>query len=565
MRLQWTHRLRDYFAKEKYYVEVSSAATLGAISEVEIVHELPPPTEAEESTKDDEEWTGNDDDTAQPATRKRKAHCSSSQILSKSTPSDEPAEEAAAVVEQPTFEQFSRCYQGSETRLLLRTCAVQSAILASLVARHEVYAPLAGTSFHALCQNRSQFSVVWFSDAVFMSSLRFTKRGDKEVDDYYFVLVPRNGKSLCVRVYTIPSLAIDLANKKPKKGSSQKPAPSLAPITFLASLVSHLPADYFASIHFVWRREDCPHPVVRFLSLVPPHVVQPALRRGTSYDRLTTVAYYRLLSPRLIDAVLKYCGENRLSVRHHFEVPLGTGVNTILRQSPHLRHIHVPKIFFSQCMANGTLFTANGHIESMSVDFCDSGSRLLEGISRSRSLKRLYLRVHVQQYRQFLKVHSYFLNKALSGVSTMQEIIIFFHDYTGKDMLQSVFQTLDLYCGPGPGKLCHFSIMTGPWSDKRSWFVIRKGTASSDVWDKMVSPRLALNWYCMHHQDRPIHGKKSSPLKQDAKERSQENMVSWKVRAVNLGIVYRKTTHHSPHDLSTVNACLLFAILRYSS
>jgi hypothetical protein len=72
-----------------------------------------------------------------------------------------------------------------------------------------------------------------------------------------------------------------------------------------------------------------------------------------------------------------------------------------------------------------------------------------------------------------------------------------------------------------------------------------------------------MNWYSEHSGNRPNRGAASG--NEAILEGSQQNFVSWKVRAVNLGIVYRKTTYHVPHDTSTANACLLFALLRYGN
>jgi hypothetical protein len=563
MRLQRTHRLRDYFAKERYYIEVSDAASLCAIKEVELIQEQR--VTVTDGAEIGEEFTGNAADTSLSATRKRKAltTSSTSQVLNSTLPKDD----ATTLDDPPTFEQLSCCYQEHGTNMLMRTSETKSAILASLVARHEFYAPQALTSFPALCQDKEQFSVVWLSDTVFMSPMRFLKRGNTEVADYVVILAPWHGKRLCFCVYSIPSLAAEFANR-----SSQKPEPCLAPIAFLASVVSLLPADYFEAIHFLWRREDRPQPVLKFLSIVPSQTPKPVMRRGAAHPRLIKVTFYGTLGPRLIDAVLKYSEDNRLFVRHSVDVPLQTSVNAALLKSPHLRHVHIPKQYLSQSLAGQVPFTENGSIESMSIDFCGSGSSLLKGAGRNRSLKRLYIYVGgpPQECTKFLKGHSYLLNESLSGVSKKQEVIVWFKDCFGRGMLDSVFQILDLNCVTSRSKLLHISVVTGRYIEKQGRFKLREGAASSDPWDKFVCPLLAMNWYNELYQHPLKHGKERPALKdatlgESRLERSHQNALSWKVRAVNLGIVYRKTTYHVPRNMATVNACLLFALCRQGS
>jgi hypothetical protein len=233
----------------------------------------------------------------------------------------------------------------------------------------------------------------------------------------------------------------------------------------------------------------------------------------------------------------------------------------MLRESPHLRHVHIPTDFFELSSAGEVPFIENGHIESVSVDFCvGEGLDLLRSAGRSCSLKRLYLQVPDWQFQAFVNGYSYLLNEALSGVSNLQEIKIFFTSRKRTE-LGSFFQALDLNCVTGRSMLRHVSIMTGDWNGEQSWSDVRKGVRSIDLWDKVVSPRLAMNWYSSLGKEAIKEGS------QQVEEGNCRKLVSYKARAVNLGIVYRKTTYHVPHDprgirVSTANACLLFALLR---
>jgi hypothetical protein len=556
MRLQWTHRLRDYLSNEKYCIEVSKAGSLCAMKEVELIHE--PPVVGMERTPGHVELIGDGGEAAPSATRKRKAPTKSksgSKALKDSTPKDHHhIEPVVLCTDYPSFEQFSDCYQEQEGHLLLKTSATKSDILASFVARHEFCAAHAGASFDALCQEGKQFSVFWFSDTVFMSSIRFCMRGGRDVPDYDISLVPRHGRKAVFFVYSILSFA--------KGRLRRKRVPSQTPITFLASMATRLPSDYFEAIHFTWRRVDCPQPAVEFLSVVPPQ--PPLTMRSNTWDNLTTVRFQSPLTPHLIGAALAYCEANRLSVRHHFDCPLVEDVNRVLLESPYLQHVHIPDQYFHRNSTEVAPFTENGNIESMSVDFYSyigAELSLLRSAGRSLSLKRLYLVVRFRYFEVFVSQYSYLLNEALSGDSNLQEIMIFFKDRKRAD-LDSLFQSLDMNCVTARTKLCHFSITTGRWNDKRSWYAVRDGIVSSDLWDKSVSPRLAINWYSEHNRGLP---KYAASGKEAIMEGSQQNLVSWKVRAVNLGIVYRKTTCQVPHDMSTANASMLFALVRYGN
>jgi hypothetical protein len=57
-------------------------------------------------------------------------------------------------------------------------------------------------------------------------------------------------------------------------------------------------------------------------------------------------------------------------------------------------------------------------------------------------------------------------------------------------------------------------------------------------WDETIFPQLALNW-C-------------------SKKLTQAPDLRLLISAINQGILYRKTTHHKPYNMSTANACVIF-------
>jgi hypothetical protein len=244
---------------------------------------------------------GGETGTTPSATRKRKAPTegkNGSKVLNNSTPQGHHDIEPVAVANDlPSFEQFSGCYQKQRKYVKLMKTSDKCDILASSGGRHAAHA---GTSFDALRGDGTQVSVIWFSDTVFMSSLCFSKRGSLGLSDYHINLVPRHEKTaMQFFVYSILNLA--------KATRQLKPMPSLTPISFLASMTSRLPADYFAAIDFVWHRDDCPQPALEFLSIVPSRKTEVPAPWSNSDDKLTTVSFHGERSPDLIGAALENC------------------------------------------------------------------------------------------------------------------------------------------------------------------------------------------------------------------------------------------------------------------
>jgi hypothetical protein len=523
MRLRWTRRLWDYLAKEDWYVEECS---LKYFREVEL--------ECDEDVS-----LGISTDQQSP--QKQKLTTS--------------VENGVTSDCQLSFDQFRQCYSRCRGSVCLATCKDAKTIATPLrsmssLAPPECHKPL--ELLDNMAQSETGFFIVWISDTVFVSSIQFKiSRHHGSLDEYRIFMSPRLSNDYLVYfVYSLP-----LVSKDPPQ---PRLAPPIAPISFLGSMVNVLPFGYFKAISFFWYRYISEPPLKELLSLVPtpkPGVIP--------FEALTTLTFCSLLSRDQIHAVLSHCEENNLWVQPKFSVQGSTfhEYNSALRESPHLRHIHIPLHYFRhQLERDEAPFTVNEHLESMTIDYFPHiygadmwpSSSLLKVVSCCRNLKHLYMRV--KGWKRFLNVNSSVLNWVISGAIPLEEVVVS-SCVDPAPNFQSVWANLSLTLlgcfVAGQRNLCHFSIVAK--HRKGSWPIPKflKAPMNLEPWDKLVTPSLALNCF------RKLQSGNT------AKEtRMHENSVAWKVRAVNLGVVYRKTTYHTPHDMSTANAGVLFALLR---
>jgi hypothetical protein len=359
MKIRWTHRLRDYMAEADFFVEVSDAGSFCKMREAELVHEeTATPVAATLAAG------------SRSSTRKRNAAAttSTSSTARKKAASKSvvPSHQCDPVFEDPpTFELFNQCYKRRETDYFLKTKskADRKYIRTSYLARPDFR--VAETSFEAMVQEGHRFAVLWLTESVFITSRKFwIQYGDAGLAEYQIALVPRSSlEATVLYVYSIPFMMIS--------------RPSPVAISFLASLCNQLPCDFFKHIHFCWFREDIPPPLVKQLSIVP--TIRPTASETTDGKDFTKVWFsnrawnaFRLcdicLQPPDIQAALSYCGQNNLAVRLVLGLELNAAVNTVLRESPHLRHVHIPRDTYLQNLAEGeTPFTENDSIETISA------------------------------------------------------------------------------------------------------------------------------------------------------------------------------------------------------
>jgi hypothetical protein len=458
----------------------------------------------------------------------------------------------------PTFDQFHKCYSASQENFFLITLAMQSpsfrcdeyfhTMKERLDTTFDTMKERGDTSFDTMMEERQQFSVLWFTENVFMSSKRFWVSGYKVLDYQIGLTLYDSDKTVTFYVYSFSAIG----------GSQPRQPPSLMPISFLASMTSTLQEDFFTTIHFTWHRNDFPSPLLKFLSLIPT-------RKGSRVEgaldckALTRLEIGNQLALQDIRTVLRHCGERDLPLRLDLNLQLTADVNEELRESPHLRHIHIPTslpFLGSSEFKDDAAFTGNHHIESMSVDFVGSWYRYIgqhswTGVTRNRGLKHLYIKFACED--TFLRHYGELYQWAFSDASRVQEMVFIFLANRTPNRLDNVSTILDRLCSShrGPTNLCHLSLVSTSQDIKQNWPVpeFEEAMVNTDSWDKFVSPRLTMNYY-------------NSRLGPGFSTERRQALVPWKVRAVSSGIVYRRTTFHVPHDMSTANASLLLALLK---
>jgi hypothetical protein len=563
MKIRWTHRLRDYMAEADYFVEVSDAGSFCKIREAELVHEEATPAAATLAAG------------SRSSTRKRNAAAatstSSTARKKAASKSVAPSRQCDPVFEDPpTFELFNQCYNRRETDYFLKTKskAAMKYIRTSYLARPDFR--VAETSFEAMVQEGHRFAVLWLTESVFISSIKFWIRyGDTGLADYQIALVPRNSlETTMFYVYSIPLMMIS--------------PPSLVAISFVASLCKQLPCDYFRYIIFGWFRNDIPPPLVRQLSIVPTS--RPCAHKGTDGTDFTKILFSKkawssyirydfvTLEPQDIRAVLSYCGKNNLAVRLVLGLELNTAVNAALGESPHLRHVDIPApLHWHEVDEGETPFTENGSIETISAFFDCSGTSVspqLKGIVHNRGLKRAH--VATWDGPECVDTLSFLFRAVFSGTSMLQEMIVVFvpSSFTSnnsRDGFDSVLTIVEGRSVADESKLCHVSVVRGNSDEPLDWPVpvFQEAMVNSASWDKLVSPHLTVNCYydCLRNHQECENGSLDASASLLGKSATAGRLVPWSVRAVNLGIVYRKTTFNVPHDMSTANASVLYGLL----
>jgi hypothetical protein len=555
VRLQRTHRLRDYFAKNGYLVPCDSVGPFSEIQEVELIHEV---TKQQSSS----------------SKRKMRNNSANANITTKNRDHEG---QTIAFETLPTFEEFLQCYKTRPTayfNLSRKTTCSKTDVLTRFIARPEFHSP--HTTFDIIRQEAKPFNLIWLTDAVFMCSFGFYKKGRmEELTEYMIVISSRQQpKPVHFCVYSLASLASGAEWRG-------RPPPSELPIDFLWNM---LKGTDLKRIKLDWERSNFIPPVVKFVSIIPLSIAHPRCQETPSYDELTDVVFRAKLEAEEINSLLKYCGERNLPVRYEFDqYSGGEHVNKVLRESPHLRHILIPvALLWIKLEEGGAPFTENPHIVSMSVDYSSRGS-ILRGAARNPGLKYLHIQLSWRDSKAFAGSDSFLLPDILYGAYPLEEMIILFDCFLSID---DVAKILDGCTEPVRTNLRHFSVITNdpeefddcaedsgveldssiepvrtPGYDvvrvdsgeEKQWPMPRfkEAMINKASWDRIIFPRLALNWWYGNYFQKRISGGSD-----------QWALVPWIVQAVNLGIVYRKTTFHTPHDTSSANAGVLFALVR---
>jgi hypothetical protein len=194
-------------------------------------------------------------------------------------------------------------------------------------------------------------------------------------------------------------------------------------------------------------------------------------------------------------------------------------------------------------------------------------SNCLDGIVRNPNVKKLYVLIGFPYRWEHFQQQS--LADALSGHIQLNELIVAFgaSSSSAPNRIREGLRSLVAACGvTKSGSLHHLSVVNYSHRyDRWPHVELHPESSKNDAsWDTNMSPALAMNWYkhesgCFkEHTESSKHASEQDLYKDGA----SLALLPWKLRAVNRGLVYRKTTLHAPHDMSTANASVLFAFLQ---
>jgi hypothetical protein len=329
-------------------------------------------------------------------------------------------------------------------------------------------------------------------------------------------------------------------------------------------MVRDLPEDYFNQIRLECRRKNVSNLMsLRMLSLIP----RKALETGASpvnVRNMTTVHFDCDLDTDTVQAILSRGAQQNLPVRYQFHNQKQLGA--VLSDCSQLSHVCIDE-WSSRGEALETSLVPFTESSLESVSICYRGhfqSNVLTGIVRNPNVKKLYVLIGFPEGWERFQQQGF--ADALSGYIHLKELVVGFSVFP-TNTIRDGLRTLLAACGvTKSGSLHHLSVVKYPHRyDEWPHVELQPESGANDSsWDTSMSPALAMNWFkheggCFKEQTESSKHASEQDLRKDGASLS---LLAWKLRAVNRGVVYRKTTLHAPHDMSTANASLLFAFLQ---
>jgi hypothetical protein len=587
--LQWTTRLRDFLTRRGYEIDVRSLRDLreaeftGADLQAEsenispsIMHAVP-----------------------QGSDRKRKS-------TDEPVVADDGSSTAPVVFPQALhFNLFWGCFNRSK-HLQLHIYPQGTGIHPIIPAQQQHALTTRGKPVDWLGE---KVSLIWLSPSIFISTMAMSRASFK------------TGKTTPLWMYTITfetrhgigdncSFHIYCIDYFQKYKRTARPSSRL-PLTFFRQMLPRLPVDFFTFIEFTRRAEtDCESFFSHFLSSVLPCAKDvPPPHEAKNYQEYTEVRFAGKLTSLELEAILdhQFHPYVRLAFDDFDETSLDPVVfNDMLRHaSGHVRHLKTPKslIQFLPSEYGDESFTANPRLETLTIDWTNIpglstyrnfwnstnvSPDLLEGINRNPNFQRLNLRFDAPIYSfPGTATAQYFINASV--LHLMKRVIPSHPSFkeltveaklTAKDVRRAKRgATIDylvlsrnsfpngLASSPNsfPTSLSHLSFQFIGGSAAED----RQSEVSTALWDSHVTPRLAMNWLFHQSQTEQRHEAPAWALSKKATQRIKRaglqpatSLLALQIRAINEGILYRKTTEHLPRDTSTTNASAIAGLLR---
>jgi hypothetical protein len=589
--LQWTTRLRDFLTSRGYEMK---ADELNNLREAEFI---PPPRRQGVDTQAESGNVPTQNAVPQGPNRKRKSRDEAHALH------DESNSAAVVFPEAFGFNMFWGCFNRTE-HLRLHIYPRGTGIHSPIPSQQQRKLTTRGNPSDWFGQD---VSLLWLSPSVFISTMEMSWTSPKRGNNtplwlYTITLEMRHGKGTCsFHIYCIEYF---------QKYKRNKPSSPRLPLTLFRQVMLPLPVDFFTSIEFTPRAAiDCGSFFSQFLSCILPFAENaPPPHEAKNYQEYTELRFAGKLTSFQLEASLdhRYHPYVRLAFDDFDETSLDpVAFNYMLRHaSGHFRHLKTPKflIKFLPSEYHDESFTANPRLETLTIDWTNipglshqhdhndtSVSRdLLKGINSNPNFQRLNLRFDAPIYSLAGRATAhYFINASV--LRLMHRVIPShpsFKELTveakltakgvGRSKTRRAIDCLvsssksfpsGLVSSPNsfPDSLSHLSFQFIGLSAQGN----RKPQISTALWDRHVIPPLAMNW--LFHQSRAeqCHEVPTWAFSKKATQRISRHglqpaasLLALKVRAINEGILYRKTTEHLPRDTSTTNASAIAGLLR---
>jgi hypothetical protein len=406
-----------------------------------------------------------------------------------------------------------------------------------------------------MCYDNQSINILWLSPNEFVTPLSFP------CDDSYSVEFSFNRRSTISRKWS--SLEIYAYHIDNVSFHDDKSFPTVT-LQFLHQIVPPV-SDKITKILFnLSEDQSClpPSVVSSMLELVPTNLSNQSARGKDDYLRVLFEGY---LSEEHVEVFARY--PFHTSVRFGFKKFNGLTAeryNQLLLQFHHLRHVEVP-LDLELVDCDDTLFTANSGFESLTARVLfQLPLNVIEGISANSNIKHLIVhhRRNISPNNTLVNVLAMLRRKIKTLTKlTVQCQVFSFEECSGKtrSQLNECFHDwCDFLCSGDNKKLTQrwelssfrFEFEDGrerPFIKIGGWYPIKT------KWEVLVVPSLTLNWYRQMQQRQ---------LVSSAKPVQEIRTMALAIRAINHGIIYRKTTNVFPSSLSSSNSTVIYAMLQ---
>jgi hypothetical protein len=441
---------------------------------------------------------------------------------------------------------------------------------------------------------REDVSLLWLSPSIFISTIELSWASAKTAKLtplwLYTITFHVRHSCGCPDVGSFHIYCIEYFEKYKR----HKPSPPRLPLALFHQMLSPLPVDCFVSVEFKRRAPiDCDFYSQLLSSIMPSAVDALPPLMTKNYQEYTEVRFSGKITDAELAAILDH--PFHPYVRLVFDLFDETTLdrqefNYMLRySSDHVRHLKIPKflITFDPSKLGDESFTANPRLETLTMDsWCGNmyvSPDLMRGIQRNPNFQRLALRFYViisrirdiERERRFpftvqekvalLLQEVIPSHPSFKELSVEAELISKVSDDINDEMTGRSIDHLLSSSESFPNTLTHLSF---EWTGQ-SFEGGHKPEISSAVWDVQVAPHLAMNWLFHQSQAEQRHevptwarSKKASNRIKRTGAQPAASLLALQIRAINEGILYRKTTEHLPHNMSTANASVIAALLQ---